>query len=129
MQTPSTFARILGELEQQVMQVLWTKGGTASIREVVDIMRRERPIAYTTVLTVMNRLTAKGLLRRTNDGESYVYTTPFSPQKFYSRVAAEMLSRIREQHGEMAVACFVDEASKISRKKLKNLLKELRQKK
>ena len=48
--------RQLGELEAVIMDRLWTWGRPALVREVVDDLHRDRPLAYTTVMTVMENL-------------------------------------------------------------------------
>lgn len=129
MRTPSHAGRLLGDLEHRIMRVMWSLNGGTSARDVVDAMREETPIAYTTVVTVMNRLADKKFLRRHANGDCYVYNAVYSsPQKFYSSMAGKMLNRIRQEFGEVAMACFVEEAEKMNRKKLKALLKKLRKK-
>ncbi|MER6176091.1 BlaI/MecI/CopY family transcriptional regulator, partial [Streptosporangium sp. NPDC001681] len=56
--------RGLGDLESTVMERLWSYHRPASVRDVLEDLRRERDIAYTTVMTVMDKLQKKGLLRR-----------------------------------------------------------------
>jgi predicted transcriptional regulator len=56
--------KFLGDLECEIMELVWKKANpTVTVREVYDILRRERQIAYTTVMTTMVRLAEKGLLR------------------------------------------------------------------
>ncbi len=122
------FGRLLGDLEHHVLSCLWSRGGEGTIRDVVDAMATKRQAAYTTVMTVMNRLCDKGLLARTNQEPPHVYRTLYKEEALYRSMAGRMLDRIRSEFGDVAVACFVDEAEKASRKKLKNLLKKLRAK-
>ena len=61
----------LGDLEAEVMGVVW-EVGPATVQDVVD-RRRERKLAYTTIMTVMNRLVDKGYLGREKRGRAYVY--------------------------------------------------------
>jgi predicted transcriptional regulator len=65
--------RRFGELEAVIMDRLWEWGRPALVREMVDDLRRERGIAYTTVLTVMENLHRKGWLRRERDGRAWRY--------------------------------------------------------
>lgn len=62
-----------GDLEAAVMDVLWASSGPRTIREVLDVLAPTRPLAYTTVQTVMDRLAKKGLLERLQDAGRYVY--------------------------------------------------------
>ena len=65
--------RQFGELEAVIMERLWEWGRPALVREVVDDLARDRSIAYTTVMTVMENLHRKGWLRRQRDGRAWRY--------------------------------------------------------
>lgn len=65
--------RQLGELEAAVMDRLWSWNRPTRVREVLDDLRAERDLAYTTVMTVMDNLHRKGLLARERDGRAYRY--------------------------------------------------------
>jgi predicted transcriptional regulator len=65
--------RQLGELEAVIMDRLWAWGRPALVREMVDDLRGDRTIAYTTVMTVMENLHRKGWLRRERDGRAWRY--------------------------------------------------------
>lgn len=54
--------RVLGELEAQVMHRIWARAGAVTVRDIVDDLQNDRPIAYTTVMTVMDNLRKKGCL-------------------------------------------------------------------
>jgi len=60
---------ILGELEGDIMDIIW-ESGDKSGKEIYDCVRRHRKIAYTTILTILERLTAKGLIykKKGSDG-------------------------------------------------------------
>jgi BlaI family transcriptional regulator, penicillinase repressor len=63
----------LGERELDIMQVLW-RGGSASVTEVhQSLLHKRDDIAYTTVQTMLNRLEAKGLVRRDNSDRAHRY--------------------------------------------------------
>jgi predicted transcriptional regulator len=76
-------ARVLGELETEIMRRLWRRGRPTSVRELVDELRSDREIAYTTVMTVLDNLHKKGWLRRELDGRAYRYE-PVSSGDEYS---------------------------------------------
>src|SRR6201981_329270 len=65
--------RRVGELEAVIMERLWEWGRPALVREVVDDLHGDRPLAYTTVMTVMENLHRKGWLRRERDGRAGGY--------------------------------------------------------
>jgi len=56
--------RRFGELEAVIMDRLWERGRPALVREMVEDLREDRALAYTTVMTVMDNLYRKGWLRR-----------------------------------------------------------------
>ena len=62
--------RRFGELEAVIMDRLWEWRRPALVRELVDDLREDRPLAYTTVMTVMENLYRKGWLRRHRDGRA-----------------------------------------------------------
>ena len=65
--------RQFGELEAVIMDRLWDRGRPALVREVLGDLRTGRPLAYTTVMTVMENLHRKGWLRRERDGRAWRY--------------------------------------------------------
>lgn len=66
--------RQLGDLEDAVMSRVWQWNRPVTVREVLEDLQRERSIAYTTVMTVMDNLHQKGWVRREVDGRAYRYT-------------------------------------------------------
>ncbi|MFG1811146.1 BlaI/MecI/CopY family transcriptional regulator [Streptomyces sp. NPDC049040] len=65
--------RPLGDLEDAVMTRVWEWNQPVTVREVLEDLARDRTIAYTTVMTVMDNLRQKGWLRREADGRAYRY--------------------------------------------------------
>ncbi|MCM2389828.1 BlaI/MecI/CopY family transcriptional regulator [Streptomyces albipurpureus] len=64
----------LGELEDAVMTRVWRWNRPVTVREVLGDLQRERSIAYTTVMTVMDKVHQKGWLRRELDGRAFRYS-------------------------------------------------------
>lgn len=69
---PGTTGFDLGPLEADVMRLVWEKG-EVQVEDVHQALLRDREIAYTTVMTVMSRLAAKGWLSRRKQGRAYLY--------------------------------------------------------
>ncbi len=65
-------SRLLPPLELEVMKALWQLR-EATVREVNVEMNRRRPLAYTTVLTLLDRLARKGVAGRRKRGRAFVY--------------------------------------------------------
>jgi predicted transcriptional regulator len=63
----------LGDLERSVMDVLWDSEGWLTAREVAARLQHERDLAYTTVLTVLERLEKKGFVRRQRAARAHRY--------------------------------------------------------
>ena len=83
--------RGLGELERAIMEVVWAADGPVTGRTVVDELTRERPVAYTTVLTVMDRLVGKGMLRRQRRGRAHTYRATRSRAAYTADLMASVL--------------------------------------
>nr|WP_267958553.1 BlaI/MecI/CopY family transcriptional regulator [Streptomyces sp. NRRL F-5135] len=66
--------RQLGDLEDAVMTRVWQWNRPVTVREVLEDLQKERSIAYTTVMTVMDNLHQKGWVRREVEGRAYRYT-------------------------------------------------------
>ena len=80
----------VGELETAVMQCLWRRAEPATVREVLEELTRSRPLAYTTVMTVMDNLHGKGQLQRRKHGRAWQYTT----RRSYAQHTAALLQEI-----------------------------------
>src|SRR5664279_3926241 len=65
----------LGGLETKVMEVLWDASSPLSVREVHDALSAASDLAYTTVMTVLDRLAKKHILLRERDGKAWLYRT------------------------------------------------------
>ncbi|MFD7985699.1 BlaI/MecI/CopY family transcriptional regulator [Kitasatospora indigofera] len=75
--------RQLGELENDIMTRVWQWNRPVTVREVLLDLQTERDIAYTTVMTVLDKLYRKGWLRRDQVGRAYRYE-PVSSREAYT---------------------------------------------
>lgn len=69
--------RLLPPLELEVMKALW-KAGESNVAEVQAALHGTKPLAYTTVMTLLDRLTRKGAVTRRKQGRSFRYTPVFT---------------------------------------------------
>jgi predicted transcriptional regulator len=83
--------RGFGDLEAVIMERVWDRGRPVTVRDLVDELQRERPIAYTTVMTTMDNLHRKGWLARVKDGKAYQYTATASRAEYSARLMREAL--------------------------------------
>ncbi|WP_433249527.1 BlaI/MecI/CopY family transcriptional regulator [Streptosporangium sp. CA-135522] len=81
--------RRLGELESAIMERIWSYNRPASVRDVVEDLHIDREIAYTTVMTVINKLHTKGLLKRQFVGKAYIYETVSSKETHTAELMRE----------------------------------------
>lgn len=88
----SSILRLFGQLEAAVMQVLWTSGRPAVVRDVLEELQRDRTIAYTTVMTVMDNLFKKGILERELQGRAYRYRPVRTREQHTADLMEEALS-------------------------------------
>ncbi|MQA87442.1 MAG: BlaI/MecI/CopY family transcriptional regulator [Streptosporangiales bacterium] len=84
--------RVFGELESAVMDRLWSYGRAAAVREVLEDLKKERSLAYTTVMTVMDKLHKKGWLHRKLVGRAYVYEPVGTREAYSARLMREALA-------------------------------------
>ena len=98
--------KLLGPLEAEVMEILWAAGEARTVRQLLAELNQGRrpPLAYTTVMTVMNRLTDKRALRRERRGRGYAYETTAD------NLAALAVNNVVREFGDAALAQFVDQA-------------------
>lgn len=120
-QKPSPF----GDLEERVMEFLWEKG-SGSVREVRQFLGEDK-FAHTTVMTVMDRLYKKGILRREKEGKGYRYYPVISREQFEAEVAKKVVKDMLKSSPSTAVAAFeglIEELSEEDLSKIKKLLEE-----
>ena len=83
--------REFGELEMAIMDVMWASDRPCLVREVRDRLDYAKPLAYTTVMTVMNILHRKGVLRRTKQGRAWKYWPVEGREEHGARLMNEVL--------------------------------------
>jgi predicted transcriptional regulator len=89
-----------GVLERDVMNVLWMTGDLA-VRDVQT--RLARPVAYTTVMTTLDRLFKKGVLVRTVSGRAFRYSAAMTRAQLRARIAGRVLAGMLQGREEATV--------------------------
>ncbi len=84
--------RPFGELEAAVMDRLWSYSRPVTVREVLEDLRPSRPLAYTTVMTVLDNLYRKGVADRELDGRAYRYRPVRSREEHCAQLMQEVLA-------------------------------------
>lgn len=75
------------------MKIVW-RAGVATVRDVYEALRTQRQVAYTTVMTVMNVLEAKGYLSKTKENRAHVYRPTRPQQQVVGRMVREFVNRV-----------------------------------
>ena len=127
---PSEVASLaLGKLERQVLDEAWRRG-EVSVREV--FISFDEKVAYTTLMTTLDRLFKKRLLDRRKDGRAFFYSPAVSPEEFEYGIRQDVIDGLLG-HGAEAVepvlACIVDTVRERDRELLDELDRLVKEKK
>jgi BlaI family transcriptional regulator, penicillinase repressor len=117
----------MGELERAVMDRLWSADAARwfTVREVHEALAADRDIAYTTVMTVMDRLAKKSLVSQQRDGRAYRYRASASRGELTAELMRETLDEFAVDDRRTALVAFVGEASDEERAALRDALAAL----
>jgi predicted transcriptional regulator len=102
--------RPLGDLERSVMEALWTRVTPGSVKDVSEALAA-RALAYTTLMTTLDRLFKKGLLRREKQGHAYVYCPAQAKDAYIRGLVADMLGGLKGAPREALLTGFLDFAA------------------
>ncbi|HVN07805.1 MAG TPA: BlaI/MecI/CopY family transcriptional regulator [Patescibacteria group bacterium] len=117
---------VLGRLESEVMGIVWTRG-EGRVQEVLAALNR--PLAYTTVMTTLDRLFKKGLLSRTKQDRAYLYSPRMSREEWERRRASHLVGGFLSANGtsrELLLSCFLEAVGEHDALLLDELEKEIR---
>jgi len=118
----------LGHLERQTIEEIWRRGET-SVRDM--FVSFEKRIAYTTLMTTLDRLYKKGLLSRRKDGRAFLYSAMVTSEELELRIAEDVIDGLLRQNSagaEPILACIVDTISDHDRELLNELDRLIKQK-
>jgi predicted transcriptional regulator len=98
----------LGPLEIAVMEILWERG-ESNVHDVIE--KLGRPLAYTTVMTTLDRLYKKGLLSRHKSERAFLYSTRQTRMEWEQKRAGEFVAGFLngpQAAGELLISCLVE---------------------
>jgi predicted transcriptional regulator len=110
----------LGSLETDVMERIWTRG-EISVRDLhSDFVDR---LAYTTVMTTLDRLFKKGLLKRRKQGKAFFYSPAFSEQEYQEMLTLHLFGMVLHdpRHSNAVLSRFVDAVTERDKQMLDRL--------
>jgi predicted transcriptional regulator len=125
---PTASPSRLGDLERQVMDQLWADDSGErwfTVRDVHESISRDRDIAYTTVMTVLQRLAKKRFVLEAREGRAYLYRATASRGAVTADLMREALTGSAESDRAAALVHFVDEASPAEISALRRALQNL----
>ncbi len=87
--------KFLGDLECEIMEIVWLRSNpTITVREVYDVIKKERSVAYTTIMTTMNRLYEKDMLKLVGKIGLANCFSPVMTKEKYIKNAVELMLKV-----------------------------------
>jgi predicted transcriptional regulator len=120
-----TTSRTLTPQELEIMKIVW-RGGEATGRGVYEALRERRPIAYTTVLTMLKVLETKGHLTKRRENALYVYRPTRSKRVVVRSMVREFLDRLFDGSAEPLLVHLIEDR-KLSEAQLDRLARKIRE--
>jgi predicted transcriptional regulator len=116
----------LGHLETTVLQILWDRG-ESNVHDVSELLGR--PLAYTTVMTTLDRLYKKGLLERRKSDRAFLYSPRFSRQQWQQKRAGDFVAAFLAEpqpSSDLLISCLVEAVGRHDESLLDELEKKIR---
>jgi len=117
--------RKLTDTELEIMHVVWELD-SGTVRQVHELLNKQRPLAYTTVMTMMNILEEKGHLTRRKEGRAYRYEPVRPKNQVISGMVDDFVGRVFEGSAAPLVVSLVKD-KKISKKDLDEIARMIRE--
>jgi BlaI family transcriptional regulator, penicillinase repressor len=113
----------LTPLELEIMKVIW-QTGEATVRDVHAVLQRRRPVAYTTVMTMMGVLATKGHLKRHREERAYVYRPTRPASAAIKSMVAEFVDRVFDGAAQPLLVQLIKDRH-LTRKELEDLARDI----
>lgn len=120
--------RFFGPLEAKIMDILWNDV-EMTIKDVQQVLDREKMTNFNTVMTVMNRLVEKGILQKRVEGRSSLYRPIQTRVEFLNTQSKEMTNELMDEFGNVVVSHMLDALEDVDDElvaKLEHKIKELK---
>jgi BlaI family penicillinase repressor len=111
----------LGRVQLRIMQVLWDRR-QASAREITDALERDKPIAHSTVQTLLRKLEQKGAVSHTVEDRTFVFRPLVDERSFTRSTTRDLIQRVFGGSAAGLVAHLLRE-ERISKKEIEELRK------
>jgi len=119
----------IGPLEQKVLSVVWKNGAKAcTVNDVLETLKDDgEDLAYTTVMTILNRLVEKKYVSRNKKGRSFCYYPVEKRTSFLQNLIRSTIRSFAHTFGDEAISAFAKEATELSLEHSKELQKKLQE--
>ena len=101
-------AKILGDLETRIIHALWDLGSAVPARQVYSTIAETHPISPLTVITVLNRMAEKGILRRTKKSDLLHYEARMTEAEFMTHASRHVVEGVFAFEPDAVATSFVD---------------------
>ena len=108
------------------MKVVW-RLGEATVRDVYEDFRLHRPIAYTTVMTMMKNMVTRGHLKKRMEGRAFVYSAAVPENRVLRQIVGDFINRVFNGSTEPLLAHLVEER-RLSGKDLETISRMIQEK-
>lgn len=109
----------LTKSEQEILEVLWDKGDS-TVRDVADELAKQRPVAYTTVLTMLGVLAKKGFVIHRQEGRAFIYSAEITREQARKQALDHLLQQFFDGSPNLLAQHLLGEDG-VSRNELKAL--------
>jgi predicted transcriptional regulator len=103
------------------MEIMWRASRPLAVRDVARQLRSKPALAYTTVMTTLDRLFKKELLAREKEGNAFIYRPAMTRDDYHRRIVEEAVGELIEKSAMPVLAAFVDTAALIDEENLGRL--------
>ncbi len=103
----TTGINALGDLETDIMGIVWNMK-QATVKDVFEVMYERRRLAYTTIMTVMNRLAVKKILTQDKSTVPYVYTPAVERDQIAHSMVDEVVDRVMDGSSTAVISYLMD---------------------
>jgi predicted transcriptional regulator len=111
--------------ELEILHLVWREG-PLTVRQVMEHLDRVRPRAYTSVMSLLNVMTEKGLLERRPEGRAFVYAAKVAREETLGEMVADLLGRAFGGSATALVAHLLEQANP-DRRELDEIRKTIRE--
>lgn len=114
--------KLTGGLEQEIINILWERNCPLVPAEVQEILKPKKELAYTTVMTVLQRLYTKKIVHRERRGMAYAYYPALSKEAAATDNLKTVFDELLTSYGDLAISRFIDSVN--SNQKHKGILEQ-----